>query len=164
MRQLSRLGATAAAMVTTALLAGCGGSVADADADRAPVTRRADPPSPFCLAARANADAIRPLNTMAGGGTRPENLVGAVQQVRSTGAELVRLAPDEIRQDVELTVRAVNLQLDVLVANGGDAGAVARDPELMARLSSPELAGAGERYRSYVTRTCSGSASSRGNG
>ena len=51
-------------------------------------------------------------------------------------------------------MQAVNLQLDVLVANGGDAAAIARDPELVARLSSPELAGAGERYRTYVNRTC----------
>ena len=60
--------------------------------------------------------------------------------------------------------QAVNLQLDVLVANGGDVAAVARDPELAARLSAPDLAGAGERYRSYVSRTCTASQSSRGTG
>ena len=61
-------------------------------------------------------------------------------------------------------MQAVNLQLDALVANGGDAAAIARDPELVARLSSPELTGAGERYRTYVNRTCTASGVPRGTG
>ena len=101
---------------------------------------------------------------MATRGTRPDSLANTVDQVRRTGAELLRVAPDEMRLDVERTVQSVNLQLDALVANRGDAAAVARDPELVARLSSPELAGAGERYRSYVSRTCTASGSSRGTG
>ncbi len=129
--------------------------MADADSDGARVpTPSGPPPSPFCAAARANAEAIRPLNAMASGGARPESLTGTVDEVRRTGAELLRLAPDDIRTDVERTVQAVNLQLDVLVANNGDAAAIARDPDLVARLSSPELTGAGERYRTYVNRNC----------
>jgi hypothetical protein len=158
--------ATTVAALSTLLLVACGGSVADADSDSggAGSTRGTAPPSQFCVAARANAEAIRPLNAMVAGGSRSESLSNSVDQVRRTGAELLRVAPDEIRPDVELTVQAVNLQLDSLVANGGDAAALARDPELVARLSSPELAGAGERYRTYVNRTCTASGLPRGDG
>ena len=160
---VSRIWAASVCVLGTSVLVACGGSVADADADSG--TRgTSPPPTPFCLAARANAEAIRPLNAMANSGSRPDSLANTVDQVRRTGAELLRVAPDEIRLDVERTVQSVNLQLDALVANGGDAAAVARDPELVARLSSPELAGAGERYRSYVNRTCTASGSSRGTG
>jgi hypothetical protein len=143
-------------LLASMLLGGCGGSVADSDADTgsAERSRGLDSPSPFCAAARASSEAIRPLNAMAVGGSRPENLSGAVDEVRRTGSELLRVSPDEIRPDVERTVQAVNLQLDALIANDGDAAAVARDPELAARLSSPDLAGAGDRYRTYVNRTC----------
>jgi hypothetical protein len=162
---VSRVGAAAVTVLSSSLLVACGGSVADADSDgRLVPTRSSGPPSPFCAAARANAEAIRPLNAMAGGGARPESLGNTVDEVRRTGAELLRVAPDEIRTDVERTVLAVNLQLDALVANGGDAAAIARDPELVARLSSPELTGAGERYRTYVNRTCTASGVPRGNG
>lgn len=166
MGQLSRVGAATFALLVSSLLGACGGSVADADRNSsgAAGTRSAAPPSPFCVAARANAEAIRPLNALASAGTRPENLSSTVDQVRRTGAELVRVAPDEIRPDVERTVLAVNLQLDALVANGGDTAALARDPELVARLNSPELAGAGERYRTYVNRTCTASGAQRGTG
>jgi len=161
---VSRISAAAVAVLGTSLLVACGGSVADADSDRAWVpTPTGPPPSPFCAAARANAEAIRPLNAMASGGARPESLIGTVDEVRRTGAELMRLAPDDIRTDVERTVQAVNLQLDVLVANNGDGAAIARDPDLVARLSSPELTGAGERYRTYVNRNCT-AAGSRGTG
>ena len=163
---VSRIWAASVCVVGTSVLVACGGSVADADADSGTrgTSRSSEPPTPFCQAARANAEAIRPLNAMANSGSRPDSLANTVDQVRRTGAELLRVAPDEIRLDVERTVQSVNLQLDALVANGGDAAAVARDPELVARLSSPELAGAGERYRSYVNRTCTASGSSRGTG
>ena len=166
MGSVSRVGAAAMAAMGTWLLVACGGSVADADTNstRPEVTRNASPPSPFCAAARANAEALRPLNAMATGGPQPGSLASTVNEVRRTGAELLRVAPDEIRPDVERTVQAVNLQLDALVANGGDATAVARDPDLVARLSSPELVGAGDRYRSYVNRTCTASGVPRGTG
>ena len=166
MGQVSRLVAATVAVLGSVLLVACGGSVADADSNSEGLAQSRDsaPPSPFCAAARANAEAIRPLNAMATGGTRPDSLSSTVDDVRRTGAELVRVAPDEIRSDVERTVQAVNLQLDALVANGGDTGALARDPELVARLSSPELAGAGERYRTYVNRTCTASGAQRGSG
>lgn len=162
---VSRVGALALAVLITSLLVACGGSVADADTNtRSDVTRDAPPPSPFCTAARANAEALRPLNAMATGASRPESLSNTVDEVRRTGAELLRVAPDEIRPDVERTVQAVNLQLDALIANGGDAAAVARNPDLVARLTSPELAGASDRYRSYVNRTCTASGRHRGSG
>lgn len=161
---VSRISAAAIAVLGSSLLMACGGSVADADSDGALVrTPSSPPPSPFCAAARANAEAIRPLNAMSSGGARPDSLTSTVDEVRRTGSELMRLAPDDIRADVERTVQAVNLQLDVLVANNGDATAIARDPDLVARLSSPELTGAGERYRTYVNRNCTASGS-RGTG
>jgi hypothetical protein len=153
---VSRIAAPAAAVISCSLLMACGGSVADADSvsSRSRTSPTGAAPSAFCIAARASSEAIRPLNGLASGGPRPANLPGTVDEVRRTGAELIRVSPDEIRPDVERTVQAVNLQLDVLVANGGDASALSRDPELIAQLSSPELAGAGERYRIYVNRTC----------
>jgi hypothetical protein len=159
-----RSAALAVAVMGYWLLTACGGSVADADSESPSPSRTLTASSPFCAAARASSEAIRPLNAMAAGGARPENLPNTVDQVRRTGAELLRVAPDEIRPDVERTVQAVNLQLDALIANGGDAGAVARDPELVARLNSPELAGAGERYRIYVSRTCQQAGTPRGTG
>jgi hypothetical protein len=166
MGSVSRVGAAAMVALGTWLLVACGGSVADADRNSAQsdVTRNVSPPSPFCAAARANAEALRPLNAMATGGPRPDSLSRTVNEVRQTGSELLRVAPDEIRPDVERTVQAVNLQLDALLANGGDTAAVARDPDVVARLSSPELTGAGDRYRSYVNRTCTASGVPRGTG
>jgi hypothetical protein len=67
---------------------------------------------------------------------------------------MVFAAPADIRADVERTVQALELQLDVLVANGGDQTALSRDTELVNRLNSPEFAGAGERVRAYVERNC----------
>lgn len=163
---LSRIAAAAIAVLGSWLLVACGSSVADADTNSggSGQTRSTVPPSQFCIAARANAEAIRPLNTLAAGGSRPESLSSTIDEVRRTGAELLRVSPDEIRTDVERTVKAVNLQLDALLANDGDASAIARDPDLVAQLSSPELAGAGERYRTYVNRTCTPSGQPRGTG
>jgi hypothetical protein len=163
---VSRVAAAAVAVCGTSLVVACGGSVADADRDPAGsgATRSSAPATPFCVAARANSDALRPLNALSTGGSRPDSLSNTVDAVRRTGAELLRVAPDEIRPDVERTVQAVNLQLDALVANGGDVGAIASDPELVARLSSPDLAGAGERYRTYVNRTCTASTAPSGSG
>jgi hypothetical protein len=144
----------AAALAAGAVVAGCGGSVADADR-RDPIRTTPPPATPFCAAAQANLEAIRPLNGLvARGEVPPDELADTVAAVRSAGAEMVATAPNEIRADVERTVRALDLQLDVLVANGGDAAAMNRDPQLMARLNSPEFAGAGDRVRTYVEQTC----------
>jgi hypothetical protein len=161
---VSRSAAPVVAVIGYSLLFACGGSVADADADSPRASRSAASPSPFCAAARANSEAIRPLNAMAGGGSGPPNLAGTVEEVRRTGTELLRVSPDDIRPDVERTILAVNLQIDALVANRGNIDAVARDPDLVARLSSPELAGASERYRTYVIRTCTASNTTRSSG
>ena len=161
---VSRGAALVVAVIGYSLLLACSGSVADADGDEPRISRSAAPPTPFCAAARANSEAIRPLNAMATGGARPANLAGTVEEIRRTGTELLRVSPDDVRPDVERTVVAVNLQIDALVANGGDINAVARDPELVARLSSPELTGASERYRSYVLLTCNSSTATRGTG
>jgi hypothetical protein len=159
---ISRAGASAAlALVTAVVLLGCGGgSVADADAPD-PTRRAPAPPSPFCAAAQANLEAIRPLNGLvAQGQVPPDQLARTVAAVRRAGQDMVFAAPDDIRGDVERTVQALNMQLDVLVASGGDQAALTRDTELVNRLNSPEFAGAGERVRAYVERNCTTGATS----
>jgi hypothetical protein len=144
----------AVALAALVVLVGCGSSVADADA-RDPTRRAPAAGSPFCAAAQSNLQAIRPLNgLLAQGRVPPDELTDAVGAVRRAGADMVLAAPEEIRVDVERTVQALDLQLDALLANGGDQSALARDTELTNRLNSPEFAGAGERVRAYVERTC----------
>ncbi len=150
-------GAPLAALIALVLLTGCGGSVADSDAPAARPTRDAPTASadPFCEASRANADAIGPLNALVSTGSPDrQELARAVDAVRRAGADLLQVAPPEIRGDVEQTVDAVDVQLDALLANGGDGRAIGRDPAVASRLNSPELAAASERLTSYVTRTC----------
>lgn len=153
---ISRTGAPAAlvVMIGGALL-GCGGSsVADADAPD-PTRRAPARTSPFCTAAQANLEAIRPLNGLvAQGRVPPDQLASTVAAVRRAGQDMVFAAPDDIRADVERTVQALDMQLDVLVASGGDQAALTRDTELVNRLNSPEYTGAGERVRTYVERNC----------
>jgi len=149
------------ALLLTGALSGCGlgGSVADSDARSAgaDTERRAPVEAPFCAAARANSDTITPLNRLvAGDGVDREELVRAVDAVRRSGLDLVTAAPPEIRDDVQQTVDAVDMQLDVLLANGGDGRAVGSDPELSARLDSAELAAASEKVSAYLTRSCGG--------
>ena len=159
---ISRAGALAAlALVIGAVLLGCGGgSVADADAPD-PTRRAPAPPSPFCAAAQANLEAIRPLNGLvAQGQVPPDQLASTVAAVRRAGQDMVFAAPDDVRADVERTVQALNMQLDVLVASGGDQAALTRDTELVNRLNSPEFSGAGERVRAYVERNCTTGATS----
>jgi hypothetical protein len=155
---ISRAGAPAAIVVALVTmggtLLGCGGSVADAD-DPDPTRRAPSPPSPFCAAAQANLEAIRPLNGLvAQGQVPPDQLRNTVAAVRRAGQDMVLAAPGDIRGDVERTVQALDMQLDVLVASGGDQTALTRDTELVNRLNSPEFAGAGERVRAYVERNC----------
>jgi hypothetical protein len=151
----------AGALAAGAVLVGCGGSVADADR-REPVLATPAPQSPFCAAAQANLEAIRPLNTLvARGNVAQGELADTVAAVRSAGAQMLNAAPDEIRPDVERTVQTLDLQLDALLASGGDTAALSRDPELTARLNSPEFAGAGDRVRSYVDRTCTAASPTR---
>jgi hypothetical protein len=160
---ISRAGASAALVVTIGgALLGCGGSSV-ADADAPDPTRRAAsaPPNPFCAAAQANLEAIRPLNGLVAQGQVPrDQLASTVAAVRRAGQDMVFAAPDDIRTDVERTVQALDMQLDVLVANGGDQSALSRDTELVNRLNSPEFTGAGERVRAYVERNCTAGATS----
>jgi hypothetical protein len=144
----------AATLVACAITAGCGGSVADADG-REP-TRSAPPAaSPFCLAAQQNVAAVRPLSALiTRGGSSPEELTNTIDGVRRAGAAMLNAAPEEIHDDVEVTVGSMGLQLDALLANGGDGAAVARDQQLNARLGSPELAAARERVQAYVNENC----------
>jgi hypothetical protein len=151
-------GATLAAVLVTV---GCGGSVADADSPN-PTRAEAPRPSPFCAAAEANQEAIRPLNGLvARGQISPDELADTVDAVRRAGADMINAAPPEIHADVEQTVAVLDLQLDVLMANDGDPSAVARDPQVAARLNSPEVTGATQRVRSYVERTCGPSTTTR---
>ena len=159
---ISRAGASAALALTIGVvLLGCGGgSVADADAPD-PTRRAPAPPSPFCAAAQDNLEAIRPLNGLvAQGQVPPDQLASTVAAVRRAGQDMVFAAPDDIRGDVERTVQALNMQLDVLVESGGDQAALTRDTELVNRLNSPEFSGAGERVRAYVERNCTTGATS----
>jgi hypothetical protein len=131
--------------------------VADSDARSAAAgpERRAPVEDPFCAAARANSEAIAPLNRLAsGGGVDRDELVRAVEAVRRSGTDMVIAAPPEIRDDVQQTVDAVDVQLDALLANGGDGRAVGADPALSARLDSAELAASGERVSAHLTRSC----------
>jgi hypothetical protein len=151
----------ALALVIGAVLLGCGGgSVADADAPD-PTRRAPAPPSPFCAAAQANLEAIRPLNGLVAQSQVPrDELARTVAAVRRAGQDMVFAAPDEIRTDVERTVEALDMQLDVLMASGGDQAALSRDTDLVNRLNSPEFAGAGDRVRTYVERNCTAGATS----
>ncbi|MCO1658391.1 hypothetical protein [Pseudonocardia humida] len=151
----------ACALVLTGALAGCGvgGSVAASDTRGADTStdRRAPVEDPFCAASRVNSEAISPLNRLvSGGGADREELVRAVDAVRRSGSDMVIAAPPEIRDDVQQTVDAVDLQLDALLANNGDGRAVSADPTLSARLDSAELAAAGEKVSDYLTRACGG--------
>jgi hypothetical protein len=144
----------AATLVACAITVGCGGSVADADGR---ASTRAAPPvsSPFCLAAQQNVEAVRPLSALiTRGGGSPEELTNTIDGVRRAGAAMLNAAPDEIHDDVQLTVDSMGLQLDALLANGGNGAAVARDPQLNAQLRSPELGAARERVQAYVNENC----------
>ena len=159
---ISRAGALAALVVTIGgVLLGCGGSsVADADAPD-PTRRPSAPQSPFCAAAQANLEAIRPLNGLVAQGRVPQDqLASTAAAVRRAGQDMVFAAPEDIRTDVERTVQALDMQLDVLVESGGDQTALSRDTELVNRLNSPEFVGAGERVRAYVERNCTAGATS----
>lgn len=142
-----------AALVSGVVLTGCGGSVADADAPTRTRTATA-PASPFCAAVRANSDAIRPLNELTRTGGTARDLATTVETVRFTGIDLVSASPAELAADVRRTVDAVNLQLDALVAAGGDAAAAGRDPALVTALGAPELAAANRRVSAFVTENC----------
>ena len=136
-------------------LAGCGGSLADADT---PAPRRPDrtPPGDFCSAVLAGTRAAQPLATLlTGGGTVPrDQLTAAAEAVRSAYAEVLATAPSEVRADVERSVDAVDLQLDALEAADGDTAAVAGNAEVRSRLSAPEYVQASERVRDYIGEHC----------
>jgi hypothetical protein len=149
----------ACAAAVCALLAGCGGSVADTDLREARTASATTAPaaSPFCAASRASSAAIGPLNALVGrGGVNAAELSRAVEQVRRAETELLNAAPGDIRADVQTTTDAVDAQLDSLLAHGGDGAAVNADPVLSARLASPELAAANQRLTAYLSRTCAG--------
>jgi hypothetical protein len=152
----SRSALAVGAVATALLFAACSGSVADADMEShaVPIAKRAVS-TPFCNAVQANVDAIRPLNGLtARGSARPGELAVTVDAVRRTSQDLVTTAPDEIRADVERTVQALDMQLDALVSAGGDTAAVAKDADLAAQLTSPEVAAASQRLSVYVNKNC----------
>jgi hypothetical protein len=104
----------------------------------------------------AGSRAAQPLAALlTRGGTVPrDELDTAAEAVRSAYAEVLATAPGEVRDDVERSVAAVNLQLDALEAAGGDTTAVARDAQLRSRLTAPEYTEAAARVRSYVDEHC----------
>lgn len=142
----------AAALLLLAV-AGCGGSVADRDRPD-PVRERAAPASPFCAAVQATNTALAPLSSTTSQAVPAEQLTNTADAVRASTAQLLNTAPEEIRGDVERYVRVVDLQLDALVANGGDGAALARDPEFTAQVNTTENASANQRVRDYVARNC----------
>jgi hypothetical protein len=154
-----RLLTSVSALLLAALLLGvaaCGSSVADADRPD-PTTSTATAPTPFCAAARDNADALRPLNGFAQrGSVPPDQLQSTVDAVRHSGIALIAAAPSEIRADVQIVVDALDAQLDALVRAKGDIAAVARDPAASATAAATGAAAASQRVSAYITRTCQG--------
>ncbi len=137
-------------------VAACGGSVADADRPL-PATATATALTPFCAAARDNADALRPLNGFAQrGSVPPDQLQSTVDAVRHSGIALITAAPSEIRADVQIVVDALDAQLDALVRAKGDIAAVARDPAASATAAATGATAASQRVSAYITRTCQG--------
>ena len=144
------------ALVAAALLlAGCGGSLADADTPAPPRADRTRP-GDFCSAVLAGTRAAQPLAALlTRGGTVPrDQLTTAAESVRSAYAEVLATAPGEIRADVERSVAAVDLQLDALEAADGDTAAVAGNAELRSRLTAPEYVQAAEQVRNYIGEHC----------
>ncbi len=139
-----------------AALAACGRSVVDADAPipTAPATATL---SPFCAAAKDNADALRPLNGFAQRGqVPPEQLQPTVDAVRHSGIELLAAAPSDIRSDVQTVVDALDAQLDALVRANGDIAAVERDPATSGAAAASGALAASQRVSTYITRMCNG--------
>ena len=142
-------------LVGIVLVAGCGGSVAGLDRVE-PTRAPAGPPSPFCAAVQASSAATTPLSGRSG--VPPEELSNTVDAVRLANDDLVQTAPDEIRDDVEQYVAALDLQLDALLANGGDSTALATDAALASAVNTPENVAANQRVQEYVRTTCSAAA------
>jgi hypothetical protein len=139
-----------------AALAACGRSVADVDKP-IPTAAPAVTLSPFCAAAKDNADALRPLNGFAQRGTVPsDQLQPTVDAVRHSGIELLAAAPPDIRSDVQIVVDALDAQLDALVRAKGDIAAVDRDPAASATAADSGAVAASQRVSAYITRTCTG--------
>ncbi|WP_300016335.1 hypothetical protein [Pseudonocardia sp.] len=136
-------------------LGGCGGSVADRDRP-SPTRQQPSTASPFCAAVQAGNAAAAPLG--ARGGIVPEELSNTVEAVRRSNVTLLNTAPPEIRNDVDTYVRIVDLQLDALLASGGDAATLQDDPALEAQINAPDAVAANERVRDYVTQNCSAAA------
>lgn len=138
-------------LLVVLVVTGCGGSVADADGI-APTRAPAAPPPPFCAALQATTAATAPLDGRTG--VPAEELSNTVDAVREANEELVETAPDELRADVQRFVAALDLQLDALLANGGDVPALQTDTELAAAVNTPENVAAHQRVQAYVARTC----------
>jgi len=136
-----------------AVLAGCGGSVADRDRP-SPTRERPASTSPFCAAVQASNEALAPLTSVTARAVPAEELTNTADAVRRSTTQLLNTAPQDIRADVERYVALVDLQLDALVANGGDGAALARDPEFRAQVDTPENIAANQRVRDYVMENC----------
>lgn len=161
---VSRSRQALAGAAVAALLSACGGSVADADSrgSALPTTRAVSAEAtPFCAAVQANADAIRPLTGLSlRTPVAADQLTAAVQAARLSGTVLLDSAPSAIRGDVQRTVDTLDTELNALLAAGGDAQAVARDPQVAAQVNSPEVTAAGQRVATYVNQNCVGRGSS----
>jgi len=138
------------AAAAAVLLAGCGTSVADADVAAAP-TSPAVAPTPFCTAARAHADALRPLALLAQrGGATPDQLASAVAAVHNADVDLVATAPRDQVGLVQHYVELLNAQIDALVRAGGNAS----DPAVSAASDSRDAKDTAQQVTTYILRRC----------
>ncbi|WP_232665414.1 hypothetical protein [Pseudonocardia sp. TRM90224] len=135
------------------LVAACGGSVADTDRP-AGQQRNQPPPTPFCAAAAANSDTLEPMIAFVNGGPAPQRLDDLVDELRRTGSEMTITSPEELRGDVQRLIDIQNLQLDAIVAAGGDARALQSNVDLRAKVTAPEMSVARQRVSGYVTANC----------
>jgi hypothetical protein len=150
-----RLRALPVLVLAGALIAGCGGSVADLDRPRQSQAASA-PDTPFCAAVQRSGEALVPVTQIAARGSAdPQELADAVTAVRQANTQVTATAPQDIRPDVDTYVRVIGLQLDALVAAGGNGQALSRDTELSAQINAPEATAANSRVSQYIQDNCS---------
>lgn len=143
-------------LLVAAVLTGCGGgSVADLDRPRESRTA-AVPDSPFCSAVQRSGEALVEVTRLAArGSATPQELTDTIVPVRQANQQVAATAPQDIRPDVDVYLRSMDLQLDALVASGGNGAALAQDTELAAQLNTPEAQRADRTVGEYIAANCS---------
>ncbi|MFP5021960.1 hypothetical protein [Pseudonocardia phyllosphaerae] len=143
-----------AALVLAGALTGCGDSLATRPSSTphaSPTTSRSQ--TPFCEALQRSREAARPVNEL--GVSRQKSDTGeVVTDVRSANQQVLLLAPQEIRPDVQRANEVVELQLRVLERTEGDTLALSRDPDVSRERSDPQNVEASQRIQDYSRRMC----------